>query len=88
MEIPKLVLQTREQLRTLTGLPLESTVDVHRESGGGWSVSVEMLEKKSIPDGMDILATYEVSLDDQGGLIGFQRTGLRKRMETPGQFGG
>lgn len=86
MEIPRLVQQTRDQLHALTGLPLESTVDVHRESSGGWSVSVEMLEKKSIPDGMDILATYEALLDDEGHITGFQRTGMRKRMDPPAQF--
>jgi len=48
----------------------------------GWHISVEMLEKKSIPDQMDILATYEALLDEEGNLLGFERKSMRKRIET------
>jgi len=41
-----------------------------------------MLEKKSIPDQMDILAIYEALLDDEGNLLGFERKSMRTRMET------
>ncbi|MFQ6067275.1 MAG: gas vesicle protein GvpO [bacterium] len=41
-----------------------------------------MIEKHSIPDQMDILATYDVVLDEDGKLLEFNRTGLRKRCDT------
>ena len=41
-----------------------------------------MLEKVSIPEGMDILGTYEVRIDDDGKIISYKRTDLRKRSDT------
>jgi hypothetical protein len=41
-----------------------------------------MLEKQSIPDQMDILATYEALLGEEGNLLSFERKSMRKRMET------
>jgi len=48
----------------------------------GWHVTVEMIEKKSIPDGMDLLALYEATLDDEGNVLKFERGRIRKRGET------
>lgn len=48
----------------------------------GWVVSLEALERKAIPDIMDILGCYEIRLDSEGNLLGFERKKLRKRGET------
>ena len=40
------------------------------------------LERKAIPDTMDVLGLYEVRLDSEGTLLGFERKKLRKRGET------
>ena len=48
----------------------------------GWIVSIEALERKAIPDTMDVLGLYEISLDNEGNLLGFERKKLRKRGET------
>lgn len=80
----EMVEATREELRRLTGLKLSSTVETAK-SDEGWRVCVEMVEKSSIPDGMDVLATYEVLLDAEGQVLEFKRKGLRKRIETDGQ---
>ena len=84
MTIPKLVERAREDLATLTGLELGSTLSCLKGEKG-WRVQVEMVEKKSLPDSMDILAAYEVLMDDDGTLIQFRRAGMRKRIdvETP-----
>lgn len=71
----------RSGLASLTGLELGSTLSANRE-GEGWRVSIEVVEKHSLPDGMDILATYDVVLDNEGNIAGFKRTGLRKRIDT------
>ena len=76
-----IVLQAREQLNRLTGLDLSSTLSV-KKTEEGWLVVLEMVEKHSIPEQMDILARYEVSLDANGNLLEFHRQGLRKRVET------
>ena len=79
--IPKLVERAREDLSSLTGLELGSTLSVTKDEQG-WRVQVEMVEKKSLPDGMDILATYEALMDGEGDMIEFKRMAMRKRIDT------
>jgi len=79
-DIGSLIEATRSQLCKLTGLKLSSTIGATKDEKG-WHISIEMLEKQSIPDQMDILATYEVLLDEEGNLLGFERKSMRKRME-------
>jgi len=81
MTVPKLIERAREQLAEVTGLELSSTLGASKDDRG-WRVSVEMIEKESIPDGMDILATYEARLNDKGELLEFSRKKLRKRVDT------
>lgn len=79
--IPELVERAREELGKVTGLELSTTSGAVKEEKG-WKITVEMIEKHSIPDQMDILAIYDVILDDNGNLIEFNRKGLRKRIDT------
>lgn len=81
MNMETVILKARSDLNKLTGLALSSTVKTVRDDKG-WHVSVEMVEKRSIPDGMDVLATYDVLFDNEGNLLEFTRKGMRKRMET------
>ena len=39
----------------------------------GWRVAVEVLELERIPSTTDVMATYEVRLDDEGELQGYRR---------------
>jgi len=81
MKVSELVGEARSQLTGLTGLPLGSTLGVSKLEDA-WKVEVELVEKKSIPDSMDILATYEVILDEEGGLVEFHRRSMRKRIDA------
>ena len=81
MALLDLVKKAREQLRELTGLKLGSTVSV-RKGESNWCVQVEVVEKNSIPDSQDILATYELSVDDEGNVQNFTRVGMRRRAEV------
>lgn len=81
LTVAQLVELAREELSKLTGLELSTTLGTIKDEKG-WHVSVEMIEKHSIPDQMDILATYEALLDDNGNLIEFNRKKLRKRIDT------
>ena len=76
-----LVKRAREQLHDLTGLKVGSMVSV-RKGESGWCVQVEVVEKNSIPDSQDILATYELSVDDEGNVQNFTRVGMRRRAEV------
>ena len=80
-DVGTLIEQAREELSRLTGLKTSSTVGATKDEKG-WHISIEMLEKQSIPDQMDILAVYETLFDEEGNLLGFERKAMRKRMET------
>jgi len=79
----ELIEKAREELSNITGLELSTTLGAAKEEKG-WKVTIEMVEKHSIPDQMDILAIYEVFLDDDGNVIEFNRARLRKRVDTEG----
>lgn len=49
------------------------------QDDGKWHVTVELVEKKSIPDGLDLLGGYEVIIDEEGKVTGFERKTLRRR---------
>ncbi len=71
----------RREINLLTGLDVSSTVGAEK-NGDEWLVKMEVVEKHSIPEGMDILATYEMRLDMNGNIIDFKRTRMRKRVDT------
>lgn len=79
--IHQLIEIAREEMSRITGLELASTLSTAKDERG-WLVSLEVVEKHSIPDQMDILATYDVILDDDGKLVEFNRRSLRKRVDA------
>lgn len=81
LPIAQVLERAREQLSELTGLELSSTLAVAKGEEG-WNVSVEVVEKHSLPDQMDILAIYDIRLDDDGNLLEFNRSRLRKRIDV------
>jgi len=79
--IGKVIQKARSELNDLTGLEISSTVGAEKGEDG-WVVTMEAVEKRSIPDGMDILAIYETRLDAEGNMQDFRRTKMRKRIDT------
>ncbi|MFY9457892.1 MAG: gas vesicle protein GvpO [Candidatus Spechtbacterales bacterium] len=75
--------QAKKELAGLSGFTNPAVVGV-KKSDTGWTVAIEIVEKKSIPEGMDLLGLYEVDLDAKGGMRGYARKGLRKRVDTQG----
>ncbi|MEV8565281.1 gas vesicle protein [Streptomyces sp. NPDC051322] len=51
-----------------------SSVSSLKATDQGWSVDVEVVEIEKIPDTASVMATYRVSLDPQGQLVGYERT--------------
>jgi hypothetical protein len=49
---------------------------------GGWVVEVEMIEDRRIPSSADMLALYEIELDAEGALLGYERTRRYVRGQT------
>lgn len=64
--------EAREQLSELTGKPVDA-VSTFSATEDGWRLEVEVLELSRVPDTMSLLASYEVTLDSQGVLTGYQR---------------
>ncbi len=81
MRFDEAIQQAKLVLHELTGLEISSVVSAEKEDDG-WLVLVEVVEKHSIPDSMDILALYETRLDAEGNMREFKRVSMRKRIET------
>jgi len=81
LSMGEVIQKARSELNALTGLEISSTLEAARDEDG-WKVIVEAVEKHSLPDGMDILATYDTSVDPDGNMLGFKRIRMRKRIDT------
>lgn len=44
-----------------------------RRADEGWTVTMDVLETHRVPSTTDVLAVYEVDLDDGGDLLGYRR---------------
>ena len=64
----------REQMRDLTGQPVEGVLAVQRVDEGGWEVTVQVLELQRVPNSTDVLGAYLLSLDEEGEVREYRRT--------------
>jgi hypothetical protein len=81
MNTKELIKKAEEDFASLSKLPVNAIIGIAKNNEE-WAVSLEAVERKGIPDTMDVLGVYEVRLDDKGTLLGFERKRLRKRGET------
>lgn len=70
---PKLALEARKQLSEITGMEAESVSSLQRGDDGTWKVVVEVLELSRVPSTDDVIGSYEVEMDEDGELLGYQR---------------
>lgn len=81
MQLTQIAERAKAQLATATNLePL--VVSGADKEADGWRLTVEMLELDRIPEAQGVVGSYEVRLSDEGNLVTWQRTGLRRRDET------
>jgi hypothetical protein len=81
----------RRQVEELFGMPVESVSAISRvkdDNGGGWSVTLELLELARIPDTTSVLGSYEAVLDANGDLLEAKRVRRYSRNQTDAQQGG
>ena len=62
----------KAHLLEMTGRECETVSSLSR-TGDGWLIKLEIVELERIPQSTDILATYQVELDGQGELMGYER---------------
>ena len=84
--LQSIVRSAREVLRDLHGVDAESVSSVSRSSAG-WTVGLEVVELRRVPESMDVLATYEVELDGDGGVLRYERVRRYKRAQSEGGDG-
>ena len=72
----------QEVISKLTELEFDGVRGLLKDDGK-WLVTVELIERKSIPDAQDLLGGYEIIIDEEAGnVLGFERKTLRKRGDT------
>jgi hypothetical protein len=71
-----------DELEALVGCPAEGVTAIRRD-GEGWVAMVDVLELERVPETTDVLASYEVTFDDAGQVVGYRRTRrfLRSQVE-------
>ena len=74
-----LVRQAKRHLVELTGHEPESVSGVERNGDGGTRIRLEVVELERIPRTTDVLASYELTLDDKGQLVDCTRVGRYSR---------
>jgi hypothetical protein len=57
------------------------TITNVQEKAEEWTVTVEVLERKAIPDTQDLLGRYVIRLNKNGELIGWKQQMIRKRCD-------
>jgi hypothetical protein len=66
----------------MTGLQSGTVTGLDRAGNDRWVVTVEAVELARIPSTMDVMGTFEVTLSEDGDLVGLRRRGRHRRSET------
>lgn len=82
--IKEIIEKVKKELADLTGFSSPSGVGA-KGKDGGWIVTIQIMEKKSIPEGMDVLGIYEVATDSEGAILGYERKEIRRRGDVMGK---
>jgi gas vesicle protein GvpO len=80
-ELEEVVAQARRQLQGLVGAEPERVSGVAR-ANGGWSVMLEVVEVARVPESTDVLATYELRLDDELNVVTVNRGRRYRRSQV------
>jgi Gas vesicle synthesis protein GvpO len=80
----RLVSEAKAHLKELLGEDAESVSGLER-SNGRWTVSLEVVEVRRIPDSQDVLSSYDVALDEDGGVISLNRKRRYRRSQVEEQ---
>ena len=81
MNCKEIVAKAHEHITEMGKISSDGVTSITRKNDG-WTLSIEVLERKAIPDTMDILGLYEVTMNNDGELLSLERKKLRKRGDT------
>lgn len=72
LTLRKVAQHALDEISELVGCPAEGVTGV-RKDGNGWVVTVEVLEVGRVPETADVMASYDVHVDEDGDVTGFHR---------------
>jgi hypothetical protein len=70
-------------IEKMLGKKAEGVVGIRKE-GKEWKVLVDVLERKAVPDAQDLLGRYELTLSEDGELLGQEQVLVRRRADRLG----
>lgn len=71
--------RARDEVVMLTDLKVDAITRVHRSPDGGWIIVLDLVESVARMGDNDLLATYELTLDGNGALMGMSRLARYRR---------
>jgi hypothetical protein len=80
MQLIEATVKAKEQLQALLNRDVPNVTSASKVEDG-WQLTLELIERKAIPDSQDLLGMYEVILNEDGDLTSYERIRVRKRMD-------
>jgi hypothetical protein len=80
MQLIEATVKAKEQLQALLNRDVPNVTSASKVEDG-WQLTLELIERKAIPDSQDLLGMYEVFLNEEGYLTSYERVRVRKRMD-------
>ena len=78
--IMEIGMKARGVIEELLDKKAESVISATKEENE-WKVLVEVLERRAVPDSQDLIGRYELRLDENKELLGYDRIVLRRRTD-------
>jgi hypothetical protein len=80
-DVKKIVAEAKRELQELLGADVESVSGFHR-SDGRWTVTLEVVNLRRVPDTTDVLSSYEVVFDDDRNLVSVSEARRYRRSQV------
>jgi len=77
-DIKELGEKAKEAVENSVGRKALNVIGANNEKGK-WVITVQVLERKAVPDSQDLIGIYDVTLSDAGKVLNFKRTSVRHR---------
>lgn len=81
MAIQEIMERAKKELTDITNLKISNVIGVSKRPDG-WHVDIELIERKAVPDTLDLLGIYDVTITDEGEIVTYERKRVRRRMDT------